>query len=169
VPRSEAVVGIALALLAVVLVTRAPGHGEDRPSGVEWALLGGLAIGTFNVCVGQISDAGAFGPLVLMRAVQAVVLAVLVVAWRQPWRVGTALAPRLVVVGLLDMGGNAAFILATQSGQLAIAAVLSSLYPVVTVVLAILVLRERMTRSHVAGIALTALAIGLITVGTATL
>jgi drug/metabolite transporter (DMT)-like permease len=80
-----------------------------------------------------------------------------------------SIAPRLVLVGLLDMGGNAAFILAAQTGQLAIAAVLSSLYPVVTVVLAILVLRERMTRSHVAGIALTALAIGLIAVGTATL
>jgi drug/metabolite transporter (DMT)-like permease len=169
VPRTEAVVGIALALVAVVLVTRAPGHHDDRPSGIEWALLGGLAIGTFNVCVGQLSGAGAFGPLVLMRAVQVAVLAGLVLAWRQPVRMEPSIAPRLVLVGLLDMGGNAAFILAAQTGQLAIAAVLSSLYPVVTVVLAILVLRERMTRSHVAGIALTALAIGLIAVGTATL
>ena len=75
----------------------------------------------------------------------------------------------LLVVGALDMTGNAAFILATQSGQLAIAAVLSSLYPVTTVILAIAIHRERLTRSHVAGIVLTAVAIALIGLGTATL
>jgi len=169
VPRVEVVAGIAVALLAVVLVTRAPGHGDGRPSGIRWALLAGLAIGSFNVCVGQFSGAGAFGPLVMIRAVQFAVLAILIVAWRQPWRLDPVLAPRLVVVGLLDMTGNAAFILAAQAGQLAIAAVLSSLYPVVTVLLAIAVLRERLTRRHVVGIALTGIAIALISAGTATL
>lgn len=168
-PRAEAVVGIGAALVAVVLVTRAPGHGDGRPSGIRWALLSGLAIGSFNVCIGQLSDAGAFGPLVIIRMVQAVVLVALITAWRQPWRLDRSLGGRLIVVGLLDMAGNGAFILAAQSGQLAIAAVLSSLYPVVTVVLAIAILRERLTRSHVAGIALTVVAIILITAGTATL
>ena len=57
-------------------------------------------------------------------------------------------------VGVLDMAGNASFILAVQTGALAIAAVLSSLYPVTTVVLATVVLHERVTRSHAAGIVL---------------
>jgi drug/metabolite transporter (DMT)-like permease len=70
-----------------------------------------------------------------------------------------------VLVGLLDMTGNAAFILATQAGPLAIAVVLSSLYPVVTVVLAIVILREHLSRSHVAGIVLTAVSIALVTAG----
>lgn len=169
VPRPAAVVGIGAALVAVVLVTRAPGHGDGRPSGVRWALLAGAAIGAFNVCIGQLSNAGAFGPLVIIRLLQAVVLIALIVAWRQPWRLDRGLGGRLALVGLLDMGGNGAFILAAQAGQLAIAAVLSSLYPVVTVVLAIAILRERLTRSHVAGIVLTAVAIVLITAGTATL
>ena len=65
----------------------------------------------------------------------------------------------LIVIGLLDMAGNAAFILAAQAGALAIAATLSSLYPVGTVVLAIAILHERLTRSHAAGIVLTAAAI----------
>ena len=73
--------------------------------------------------------------------------------------------PKLVVVGLLDMAGNAAFILATQAGELAIATVLASLYPVVTVMLAIVILREHLTRSHVAGIVLTAVSIALIAAG----
>lgn len=169
VPRVAVVAGIAVALLAVVLVTRAPGHGDGRPSGVRWALVAGMAIGSFNVFIGQFSGAGAFGPLAMMRFVQVLVLGIIAVSWRQPWRMDPAIAPRLAVVGLLDMTGNAAFILAAQSGQLAIAAVLSSLYPVVTVVLAIAVLRERLTRSHVAGIALTAIAIALIGTGNATL
>jgi drug/metabolite transporter (DMT)-like permease len=70
-------------------------------------------------------------------------------------------------VGLLDMTGNAAFIIAAQLGALAIAATLSSLYPVTTVILAVAILHERLTRSHVAGIVLTAVAIVLIGLGSA--
>ena len=169
IPPPAVQVGIAVALVAVVLVTRAPGHGDGRPSGIRWALTAGIAIGAFNVFVGQLSGAGAFGPLVVIRLIQTVILAVLIVAWRQPWRMERAIVPKLVGIGLLDMAGNACFILAVQTGQLAIAAVLSSLYPVMTVLLAVTILRERVTRSHVVGIALTAVAIVLIGAGSATL
>jgi drug/metabolite transporter (DMT)-like permease len=169
VPTIRTVVGIVAALVAVVLVTRAPGHGTDRPSGIRWALLAGVAIGGFNVCIGQLSGAGAFGPLVLIRLIQTTVIVFLIVAWRQPWRIRLPDLARLGVVGLLDMTGNVAFIMAAQLGALAVAAVLSSLYPVTTVLLALALLRERVTRSHLAGIALTVVAIALITAGTATL
>jgi drug/metabolite transporter (DMT)-like permease len=169
VPRTEAVAGIGVALVAVVLVTRAPGHDDGRRSGIEWGLLAGIGIGGFNTCVGQLSGAGAFGPLVIIRLVEAAILVATIVSGRRAWRIPRGLLGPLVAVGLLDMGGNGAFILAVQAGQLAIAAMLSSLYPVVTVLLAIVVLRERVTRAHVAGIALTGLAIGLIAAGTARL
>jgi drug/metabolite transporter (DMT)-like permease len=167
VPTVATVVGILTALLAVVLVTRAPGHQADRPSGVEWALLAGVAIGGFNISIGQLSDAGQFGPLVVLRAVQTVILVALIVLWRQPWRMHRADVARLSVIGVLDMTGNVAFIAAAQAGALAVATILSSLYPVTTVLLALLLLRERVTRSHVLGIALTVVAITLIAVGTA--
>jgi drug/metabolite transporter (DMT)-like permease len=169
VPRPATIAGIVLALVAVVMVTRAPGHGSDRPSGVRWALLAGTAIGGFNLSIGQLSGAGAFAPLVIIRLVQTVVLLVLIVAWRQPWRIGRADVARLGVVGVLDMGGNVAFIGAAQVGALAVASVLSSLYPVTTVLLAIGLLHEHVTRSHVVGILLTVTAIALISAGTATL
>jgi drug/metabolite transporter (DMT)-like permease len=169
VPRPATVAGILIALVAVVLVTRAPSHDDGRSSGLPWALASGLMIGVFNVCIGQLSGESALAPLVVIRLVQAIALVTFVLVARQPWRVGRNLLPLLVVVGALDMTGNAAFILATQAGQLAIAAVLSSLYPVTTVILAIAIHRERLTRSHVAGIALTAVAIALIGLGTATL
>lgn len=169
VPSVQTVAGILVAMVAVVLVTRAPGHGTDRPSGIRWALVAGVAIGGFNVCIGQLSGAGAFGPLVLIRLVQTSVILFLIVAWRQPWRILRLDVARLGVVGVLDMTGNVAFIMAAQLGALAVAAVLSSLYPVMTVLLALGLLRERVTRSHLAGIALTVVAIALITAGTATL
>ncbi len=167
VPRMAAVAGIVTALLAVVLVTRSPTHDGDRPSGFTWALLAGAAIGLFNISIGELSSAGAFAPLVLIRLVQALLVVSVVVAWRQPWRLDGWTLRRVLLVGLLDMAGNASFIVAAQTGALAIAAVLSSLYPVVTVMLAVALLHERMTRRHVAGIALTAVAIVLIGAGTA--
>jgi drug/metabolite transporter (DMT)-like permease len=167
VPQPAAIVGIVTALVAVVLVTRAPGHGADRPSGVEWALLAGVAIGAFNICIGQFEGDSSFGLLVIIRLLQAAIMVVLIIAWRQPWRLPRDTIPKIAVVGTLDMVGNAAFILAAAAGALAIATVLASLYPVTTVVLAIVILHERLTRSHVAGIALTAVAIALIAAGSA--
>ena len=166
VPTAATIAGIVVALLAVVLVTRAPGHQSDRPSGVEWALLAGLAIGGFNICIGQLSDAGQFAPLVVLRLVQSGVLALLIVVWRQPWRLHRGDVAKLSVIGVLDMLGNVAFISAAQVGALAVATILSSLYPVATVLLALALLHEKVTRSHLVGIVLTVAAITLIGVGT---
>jgi drug/metabolite transporter (DMT)-like permease len=63
------------------------------------------------------------------------------------------------------MAGNAMFILATQAGRLDVAATLSSLYPVTTILLAIALLGERVTRSHAAGILAAAAGIVLIGAG----
>ena len=166
VPTVATIAGIVTALVAVVLVTRAPGHQTDRPTGVEWALLAGIAIGGFNICIGQLSGAGQFGPLVVLRAVQFVILVSLIVLWRQPWRMHRSDVAKLSVVGVLDMLGNVAFISAAQVGALAVATILSSLYPVTTVLLALAFLHEKVTRSHVVGIVLTVAAIALISVGT---
>jgi drug/metabolite transporter (DMT)-like permease len=90
-----------------------------------------------------------------------------IILWRQPWRLPAGVLRWLIVIGLLDMAGNGFFILATQTGMLAIAAVLASLYPVTTVLLAIAVLREHLSRIQVAGVALTVIAITLIAGGSA--
>jgi drug/metabolite transporter (DMT)-like permease len=167
VPPPAVIAGIVLAMAAVVLVTRAPGEQADHPSGLKWALAAGIAIGGFNLCIAGLSGEVAFGSLVVMRLTQAVLWPLVILLWRQPWRLPGGVFKWLILIGLLDMAGNGAFILATQTGMLAIAAVLASLYPVTTVLLAILVLHERLSRSHVVGIALTALAIALIAGGSA--
>ena len=163
-PTALVVIGIGLAIVAVVLVSRVD-DGRVGPSGLGLALVAGVAIGGFGVAISQISEGHAFGPLAIIRATEALLIVAIVLLGRQAWRSDRRLLPAMAGVGVLDMAGNAAFILAVQAGSLAVAAVLSSLYPVTTVVLASLVLHERVTRSHAAGIALAVGAIACIAAG----
>ncbi len=164
VPAPIVVVGIGLAIVAVILVSRVP-NDRPGPSGLALALIAGVSIGVFGVLIAQISEDHAFGPLVIIRATEAVLIGGIIVIGRQRWRVERRLVPAVSGVGVLDMVGNAGFILAIQSGALAVAAVLSSLYPVVTVILAAVFLRERVTPTHAVGIALAMAAIACIAVG----
>jgi drug/metabolite transporter (DMT)-like permease len=167
VPPPLVLLGIALAVVAVVLVSRVSDATGGR-SGLELALLAGIGIGAMSVCIAQIGDGHVFGPLVVIRSTQAILIVAVVLVTRSAWRVDRRLVPAIAGVGVLDMAGNGAFILAVQTGALAVAAVLSSLYPVTTVILATVFLRERVTRSHAVGIALAAAAVGCIAAGSAT-
>ena len=115
--------------------------------------------------IAQISDGHVFGPLTILRAREALLDRRDRRRGSQVVAVGPAAVAAMAGVGILDMAGNGAFILAVQAGSLAVAAVLSSLYPVTTVILATIVLRERVTRSHAVGIALAAAAIACIAGG----
>ena len=168
VPAAIVVVGIVLAIVAVVLVSRVPDDGtHDGPSGLRFALIGGIGLGAFSVCLAQhqrrprVRAAGAH-PRPRGRAARRG-------HPRDPLAVAAPrrLLPAMTGVGALDMAGNASFVLAVQAGSLAVAAVLSSLYPVTTVILATVFLRERVTRSHAVGIGLAAVAIACIGLGSA--
>ena len=132
--RRWSMLGIGLAIVAVVLVSRVV---DDRTRRIgrpaRFALIGGVGIGLFNVFVAQLSDGHAFGPLVAHPRHRGGAD-----RGRRPRDPRGVAAERAAVapiagVGVLDMAGNGAFILAVQAGSLAVAAVLSSLYPVTTV------------------------------------
>jgi drug/metabolite transporter (DMT)-like permease len=156
--------GVGFALLAVVLVTRAAG-GEGGRSGLEFAVAGGLGIGLFTVFLGLIPEGSLFWALAILKASAGAFLVAVIVLARQPWRVPRRVAPAVVGVAALDITGNGLFLLAAQAGALAVAAVLSSLYPVVTVILAVALLGERVTRAHLVGITAAIAAIALIGAG----
>jgi drug/metabolite transporter (DMT)-like permease len=166
VPREGVLAGIGLAVAAVVLVSRVEDHA-GRSGGLRFALIAGTGIGIFNVLIGQVSQGLVLGPLTIMRLAQAVAIVGFILVGRSAWRVRPTLVPAVLLIGLLDMGGNAFYIAARQAGELAVAATLSSLYPVTTVILAALLLRERITLAHAAGILLAAVAVGLIASGAA--
>jgi drug/metabolite transporter (DMT)-like permease len=163
-PAVTVVAGIALALVAVVLVSRVPGEDGQR-SGLELALMAGVGIGGFNILVGFLPDGQVFGPLVVVKITAAAIICGIVILGRQAWRIPRSTLPVAIAVGLFDMSGNALYVLATQAGRLDIAATLSSLYPVTTILLAMILLGERVTRSHAAGIVAAAAAIALIAAG----
>jgi drug/metabolite transporter (DMT)-like permease len=164
IPAPIVLFGIGLAFVAVVLVSRV---NDERggPSGAGLALVAGVALGLLGIAIAQLGDGHVFGPLTILRATEAALIAAIVIAGRREWRPDRRWWPALAGVGIMDMCGNGAFILAVQAGSLAVAAVLSSLYPVTTVVLATVFLRERVTRSHAVGIALAVVAIACIAAG----
>jgi drug/metabolite transporter (DMT)-like permease len=164
VPPPLVLLGIVLAILAVLLVSRVADQGGGR-AGLLEALVAGIAIGLFAVAISRLSDGHVFAPLVIVRATQAVVVVLLVVVTRSAWRPASRAIPALVAIGILDMAGNSLYLLAVQAGALAVASVLSSLYPVMTVLLAVAFLREHITRDHWIGIGLAAVAIACIGAG----
>jgi drug/metabolite transporter (DMT)-like permease len=163
IPAPLVLVGIVLAVVAVVLVSRVADESGGR-DGLFEGLTGGTAIGLFGVAIAQLSTGDVFADLAAIRIVQGAVVVIAVIATRSAWRPGELLLP-LVLIGVLDTAGNGFYLVAVQTGQLAIASVLSAMYPVVTVILAAIVLREPVTRDHTVGIGLAVAAIALIGLG----
>ena len=163
-PPAGVVVGITAALVAVLLVSRTT-DPEGRPSGIQYALVGGVGLGFFNIAIGAFPEHAVAWPLAVIKGVGVIVIVAIVLIGRRPWRVPQSIWPALVATALLDLAGNAFYVLATQAGRLDVAASLSSLYPVTTVILAVLLLHERVSRSHLVGIVMAAIAIVLITSG----
>ncbi len=166
-PAPARLAGFGLAIVAIVLVSIAD-DGSTGRGGILLAIGAGVSFGLYSTCVGQVQE-GVFGPLVVARATGAALVLAIVLASRTPVRASFRGKRRLLgvvtLVGVLDLAGNASFLVAAQAGGLALAAVLGSLYPVTTVVLAAAILREPIGRIHAVGIAVAALATILIVGG----
>lgn len=167
-PTLGQAVGFALALVAVVLVSTAsdedalPGGTEQQRASILLAIGAGLGFGLFYVLIDRVDPRLVFWPLVASRSASIAIVAILILATRASTAGVRAVAPLLVIAGVLDVGGNAGFLVAAQAGRLDVASILASLYPIVTVVLAILVLRERVGRRHAVGMTAAIAAIVLI-------
>jgi uncharacterized membrane protein len=124
--------------------------------------LSGCGFGGFFILISRVNPATTFWSLAGARFSSVCVLLMLMRLRRKPLLPGMAVAPLVVLAGILDAIGNALFVLATHSGRLDVAAILSSLYPTATVGLSALVLRERATRIQAIGMLLQLLAIPVI-------
>jgi len=132
-------------------------------AGVGWAMVAMLAFGTYYVPMHTASTQDWLWPAFLFRSTSVtLVYSVVLIRRLRP----TGLRghwPGLIAIGLLDTGGNALFAAASSHGLLSVVSVLASLYPVVTVLLARLVLGERVQRSQDAGVLLVLAGVVLIT------
>lgn len=144
VPAPARLAGLALALLGIWLVSATAGDASQGAGGIGLALLAGLGFGGFFILLGQVEPGMLFSPLVVARGVSFSVALLLLWGRRLPLP-SLPRNPIAIVAGMLDAGGNVFYLLARQHTRLDVAAVLSSLYPVTTVLLAALVLKERVS------------------------
>lgn len=160
--------GIVSAVPAIWLVAREPVPEPDHPaptaSGTRDGILAGLGFGALFACLGQVPDDAGFFPLVLNQLVGVLVIAVAATVLGARW-VPRGPAWGGALAGLLGGVATAAFVLATHHGLLSVSAVLTSLYPAFTILLAALVLHERVHRIQAWGLALCGAAVVLVALG----
>ncbi|CAL9281231.1 MULTISPECIES: DMT family transporter [unclassified Streptomyces] len=161
---ATALVGLPLALVAVVLVSAGHGTGTARPSRTALLLAfgAGAAIALQLVFLHQAPADSGVAPLIVGRAVSsAVTLAAAGLMFRRlgPERPAYGMS---AAAGALDSVANLLFLLAARSGDLAVVAVITALYPAGTVLLARTVLAERLHRGQLVGLGTAAVAVSLL-------
>ena len=160
-PGRMQLLGFVLAVVSLWLITRPDGEVNSR-NGLGLALLAGAMFGLLLISGKEAGRYAVLWPLVGARAASTVLMfAIVVLSPRDPRALRPALIP-IVLSGVLDSLANAMFIAATRHGRLDIAAVLSSLYPASTVMLARLVLKERISKLQAIGIVGALIAVALI-------
>jgi drug/metabolite transporter (DMT)-like permease len=163
-PGAIALGGIAVSFVAVALISR---EREEHParaarSTLAAAVAAGIAFGAVFVLLDNTGDDSGFWPLLSGRAASTAALVLVLVLLRRPLLPRTSNARLVVAAGVFDVGANALFLLAVREGLLSLVAVLGSLYPVATVLLARVVLDERLARHQLAGLALALVGVTMI-------
>lgn len=151
-PTSVTMLGIGLALIGVVLASRPvevpdnePDRKRDSPAkGVALALTAAVCFGFFTIALSEASQGGTLWAVTFSRLMSLYLLAMVAVATWPEMSVKRQDAMPLVAIGGLDVGANALFAVALSAGLLSVVGVLGSFYPVVTIILAGIVLRERL-------------------------
>lgn len=154
--------GFVVGATGISMVARAPRAGaSERNRSLLLATVSGVFIGGFLVLLAQVKAENVFGPLAVAKAAGAVVGVVVLLVLRMP-TVSFRRHPLAILAGVLDAGGNLLFMLASRLIRLDVAAVLSSMAPVVTVLLSKWILKEAVSRAQWAGIALCFVAVVLL-------
>jgi drug/metabolite transporter (DMT)-like permease len=165
--------GVALALLAIALVSRPASRGAAKtgqpnsgglPPGFGLALLSGVSVGIFFLSLARTTTGAGMWPLVAARIATLVLFGAIALVTGRTLLMSRSAAATAVSGGALDMAANALYMTAARIGPLSIVATLASLYPATTVLLARVVLGERLGAIQIAGI-VCALAAVLIIVG----
>jgi drug/metabolite transporter (DMT)-like permease len=170
-PVPLAIGGIVLGITSIVLVSqqtipqsqsRETATRRGLPPGVAIALASGVAIGLFYLSLAQTRPEAGMWPLVAARAVSVTLFGAMALYTGQSLRLSSGVAALVVFAGTIDMLANALYMLAAQQGPLSIVVTLSSLYPASTVLLARIVLRERLNLWQVTGVGCALAAVVLI-------
>jgi drug/metabolite transporter (DMT)-like permease len=171
-PGPLAVAGIVLGLVAIVLVSQQTGTEPATtrtpagrlPAGVGIALVSGVAIGLFLLSLAQTRPEAGMWPILASRSTSVALFGLAALVTRRSLRLRGVLLLTLAC-GVIDMTANALYLVAARAGPLSVVVTLASLYPASTVLLARVVLGERLNLRQVAGVACALAAIALIVGG----
>ncbi len=186
-PKNRQVLGIALAGVAIWMIARAPGAASSK-QGILLGAAAGVSFGCLFILLKLAGRGGVLWPLAFSRVTSCALAAGVTLitmrradgvrgaanfpdshtrggAGKRPRRLGWpgwSVVGLIAIAGVFDASGNTLYTVATRLGRLDIAAVLSSLYPASTILLAAWLLKERTTRSQAAGLVLALVAVVLI-------
>jgi len=160
-PHLLQLAGFALALVGIWLMTTQRG-GAGNSKGTGLAVVAGIGFSGFLLFIKLAGTRSVFWPLVSARTASCLLMTGIIFLTVGDWKPSRGSVRFVLLAGVLDSGANALYVAATQRGRLDVAAVLSSLYPASTVVLARLVLKERLSRLQTIGVAAALSAILLI-------
>jgi drug/metabolite transporter (DMT)-like permease len=162
-PKASQLGGFVLAFVGIWLLSKSPAAGEKTfKEGMAMAFLSGIGFGGFFIFIAQVDKNQVFVPIFVARTVTFLIALLMLRLKHIPTPALTS-NPIAILAGVLDTGGNIFYLLATQFTRLDVAAVLSSLYPAGTVILATIILKEKVSATQWTGASLCLLAIGLIT------
>ena len=173
-PLPLAIAGILLGIVSIVLVSRhaaAQTNSHDSvvprrlPAGVGTAFASGVAIGFFLLSLAQTGPGAGMWPLIVARLVSVTLFGAVAVAGRRSIRMPAPVVALAIGGGIMDMLANALYMLAARQGPLSLVVTLSSLYPASTVLLARVVLGERLNAWQISGVGCALAAVVLIVSG----
>jgi drug/metabolite transporter (DMT)-like permease len=186
-PAATAITGGSICLVAIVLVSAQPsdhapgGHGQDPAGGTRLVTSGrlaasgrllalgygaaaGVGFGLFFIFLKNAGQSGVLWPVAISRSAGTVVAFGIALATRTRLRLGRGGITGIALVsGAIDAAANVCYVLATRVGLFGLAVVITSLYPGMTVLLARVLLGERMRWVQRAGLLLAALGVVLVT------
>lgn len=160
-PHAWRMAGFVTALVSIWLIASQRGS-TAQSEGLGLAIAAGIGLGGFLLLIKFAGSTAIFWPLAMARLGSFGLMLVILALNQESWKPAVESLRWTFLAGLLDIGANVLYVIATQRGSLAVAAVLSSLYPASTVILARVVLKERWSRVQGLGMAAALIAVGLI-------
>jgi len=163
-PKLTQLAGFGLAFIGIWLVSRSASAGEQNfREGMILSFLSGIGFGGFFIFIALVDKGQVFFPILVARTVT-LIIALIMLGVKHLRVPGLTSNPIALQAGVLDTGGNVFYLLATQFTRLDIAALLSSFYPAMTVILARFVLKEKISQTQWGGMVVCLVALALMTV-----
>lgn len=163
-PSTSQLVGFGTAFISIWFLSYSFSGPHIRPAELFFPILAGMGFGLFFIFIDRAIDGSVLWPLVGARIVSVSLMIIFLLIKRPPLFSTKGEVALMIVAGILDASGNAFFALATKLGRLDISAILSSFYPAGTVLLAWLLLKERLQWTQWIGVVIALLSLGLIAV-----